>query len=125
MRVLTFLLDTLFIFYSSFILIIIFEIIAAKPPVVIPEEKIFLIVSGNCIRISGYSSTPSPILKLMAITNVALRSICCEAIIFTPAEATVPNISKVAPPSTGSGINENITPIIGKNPSSTRNKAIK
>ena len=33
--------------------ITIFEIIAARPPVVIPDENIFFIVSGNCDRISG------------------------------------------------------------------------
>lgn len=53
------------------ILITIFEIIAARPPVVMPDEKMFL----------------------------------------TPAEATVPNIRRVAPPSTGSGIKKNMTPI--------------
>ena len=99
--------------------------IAAKPPVVIPDEKIFLMDSGNCIRMSGYSSTPKPKLKLMAITNVALRLIFCEAIILTPAEATVPNIRSVAPPNTGSGISENNTPITGKNPNNTKNRATK
>ena len=33
-----------------------------------------------------------------------------------PAAATVPNISRVAPPSTGSGIKEKITPTTGNNP---------
>lgn len=37
----------------SLILIAMLDIIAAKPPVVMPEEKMFLIASGNCIRISG------------------------------------------------------------------------
>ena len=33
--------------YSSFIRITIFEIIAAMPPVVMPDEKMFFTVSGN------------------------------------------------------------------------------
>ena len=37
----------------SLILITILDMIAANPPVVMPEEKIFLIVSGNCISTSG------------------------------------------------------------------------
>lgn len=32
----------------SLILITIFDMMAAKPPVVIPDEKMFLTVSGNC-----------------------------------------------------------------------------
>ena len=74
---------------------------AAKPPVVIPDEKILLTVSGNWLRISGTSSTLKPSEKLMAITKVALRLMFCEAMMRMPAAATVPNISKVAPPNTG------------------------
>ena len=39
--------------YCSLILMTILEMMAAKPPVVIPDEKMFLIASGNCIRMSG------------------------------------------------------------------------
>ena len=48
---------------------------AVTPPVVIPEEKIFFIVSGKWHRMSGTISTLSPKEKLSAITNVALRLI--------------------------------------------------
>ena len=61
-------------------------------------------------------ATLSPNEKLKAITSVALRSIRWEAMIRIPAAATVPNISRVAPPSTGSGIKEKITPTTGNNP---------
>lgn len=39
--------------YSSLIRITIFEIIAARPPVVMPDENIFFTASGNWDRISG------------------------------------------------------------------------
>ena len=45
--------------------------------------------------------------------------------ILIPAAATVPNINKVAPPNTGSGIKEKILPTAGKIPSSTKKPAIK
>ena len=48
--------------------------IAVTPPVVIPDENMFLTVSGSCERISGTNSTLNPKEKLNAITNVALRS---------------------------------------------------
>lgn len=79
---------------------------AVKPPVVIPLENIFFIISGILSKIPGTSSTLSPIAKLIAMTNTALRVISVEAIIRIPAAATVPNISKVAPPRTASGIKE-------------------
>ena len=97
---------------------------AVTPPVVIPEEKIFLSISGSWHNISGTSSTLSPKEKLIAMTNVALRLISCAAMMRMPAAATVPNISRVAPPNTGSGINENTRPTAGKSPSITRNPAI-
>ena len=53
------------------------------------------------------------------------EAVAGSRMIFTPAAATVPNIRRVAPPNTGSGINENTTPTIGKNPSNTRNSAMK
>lgn len=90
--------------------------IAVNPPVVIPEEKIPLIASGAVFRISGINSTPSPNDKLTASTSVAFRLISYAAIIRIPAAATVPNINKVAPPRTGSGIKEKITPTTGNNP---------
>ena len=92
---------------------------AITPPVVIPEEKIFRTVSGSCESISGTNSTLNPKLKLMAITNVALRLMSCEAMMRIPAAATVPNISKVAPPNTGSGINQNTKPTTGNKPNET------
>ena len=61
--------------YYSFILIRMLDRIAVRPPVVIPDEKMFLSVSGNCESISGTSSTLSPKEKLNAITNVAFLSI--------------------------------------------------
>ena len=80
---------------------------AVKPPVVMPEAKILRSVSGNWERISGTSSTLNPNEKLNAITKMALRSMRWLAMIRMPAAATVPNISNVAPPKTGSGIKEN------------------
>ena len=58
------------------------------------------------------------------MTNVAFRLIFCAAIIRMPAEATVPNISKVAPPNTGSGIREKINPTLGNNPNRIRKPAM-
>lgn len=77
---------------------------------VIPEEKILRIASGACFNTSGISSTPKPKDRLTAKTRVSLRPISCEETMRIPAAATVPNINKVAPPSTGSGIRENIAP---------------
>ena len=108
----------------SLILITALAMIAVKPPVVIPDEKMFLISSGNCVRISGTISTLSPNEKLNAKTSVAFLSIFCEAIMRIPAEATVPNIKSVAPPNTGSGIIEKIRPTAGNKPKTIRNAAI-
>ena len=69
--------------------------IAARPPVVMPDEKMLCTVLGNWLRISGTSSTLKPSEKLMAMTKVALRLIVCEAMMRMPAAATVPNISRV------------------------------
>ena len=74
--------------------------------------------------ISGTISTLKPKAKLSAMTNVAFRLIFCAAIIRMPAEATVPNISKVAPPNTGSGIREKINPTLGNNPNKIRKPAM-
>ena len=60
---------------ASFTLNKILDKMAVIPPVVIPEEKMFRIVSGILHKISGTSSTLSPNEKLKAITRVALRSI--------------------------------------------------
>ena len=49
--------------------------IATKPPVVMPDEKIPFTHVGICARISGANSTPNPQAKLTARTNIALRSI--------------------------------------------------
>ena len=76
---------------------------AASPPVVMPEEKMPRKVSGNWLRMSGTSSTLRPNEKLTAMTKVAFRPMGCAAMMRMPAAATVPNISNVAPPSTGSG----------------------
>ena len=62
-----------FPFYLSLIRINIAKI-AVTPPVVIPDENMFLTVSDSCERISGTNSTLNPKEKLNAITNVALRS---------------------------------------------------
>ena len=79
---------------------------AVSPPVVIPLEKILLMRSGILSRILGTNSTLKPIAKLIAITNTALRVIFVEAMIRIPAAATVPNMRRVAPPKTESGIRE-------------------
>ena len=101
------------------------EMIAARPPVVMPDEKMLCTVLGNWLRISGTSSTLKPSEKLMAMTKVALRLIVCEAMMRMPAAATVPNISKVAPPNTGEGMSENTMPTAGNTPSSTNMPAMK
>ena len=59
------------------------------------------------------------------MTNTALRVISVEAMIRIPAAATVPNINKVAPPKTGSGISENTLPTTGKSPKRTKAPAMK
>ena len=115
---------SLTISYFSLMRINALEIIAVKPPVVIPDENMLRKVSGSWHRISGTISTLNPSEKLNAITNVALRLIFCEDIILMPAEATVPNISKVAPPKTGSGMSENIKPTAGKSPRRIKNPAM-
>ena len=112
------------LFFYSFMRINTLDTMAVTPPVVIPEEKIFFIVSGKWHRMSGTISTLSPKEKLSAITNVALRLIFCAAIMRIPAEATVPNISKVAPPNTGSGIKEKINPTPGNHPNRIRQPAM-
>ena len=89
-------------FYNySFTCISTFDTIAVKPPVVIPDENMFLMVSEQLFNISGMNSTLNPKEKLNAITSVAFLFIFWEAIIRIPAAATVPNISSVAPPRTG------------------------
>lgn len=102
-----------------------FARIAVKPPVVIPLENMLRITSGILSRMLGTSSTLSPIAKLIAITSTALRVISVEAMMRTPAAATVPNISKVAPPSTLSGISENTSPTIGNKPKMIKAAAMK
>ena len=96
-------------------------IIAVTPPVVMPLEKMLLMTLGIWDRMSGTSSTLMPMAKLMASTSTALRSILVEAMMRTPAAATVPNIKSVAPPSTQSGMREKNSPTTGKRP--RRNKA--
>ena len=91
----------------SFILISRFENMASSPPVVIPDEKMLRSVSGKPDRISGMNSTLSPPARLIASTRISFRPSFCEAMTFIPDAATVPNISSVAPPNTGSGISEN------------------
>ena len=88
------------------------------------DENMFLMVSEQLFNISGMNSTLNPKEKLNAITSVAFLFIFWEAIIRIPAAATVPNISSVAPPRTGSGINENTSPTAGKSPSITKKAAI-
>ena len=90
----------------------------------IPEENMLRIASGACFKTSGINSTPSPKERLTANTNVSLRPISWDEIIRIPAAATVPNISKVAPPNTGSGIKENTAPTMGNNPKRTSIAAI-
>ncbi len=102
-----------------------FEIMATTPPVVIPDENVPSIQEGVWLRILGTSSTPNPQAKLTAKTRTAFLFIFCDAIIRTPDAATVPNISSVAPPSTGSGMIENIPPINGNALSTTKNAAMK
>ena len=98
---------------------------AAKPPVVMPDEKMLRMVSGNWLNISGTISTLNPSEKLIAITKVALRLMVCEAMMRMPAAATVPNISNVAPPNTGDGMSENTIPTAGKMPNYTNMAAMK
>ena len=89
-----------------------------------PDAKMFRSVSGSWHSISGTSSTLRPSEKLTAMTRVAFRLISCAAMMRMPAAATVPNISRVAPPNTGSGISENTSPTAGNRPSSTRKAAM-
>lgn len=98
--------------------------IAVNPPVVIPLEKILLMISGILLRMPGTSSTLIPREKLMAKTRIALRSIFVEAIILIPDAATVPNIKRVAPPRTQLGIMEKNSPTIGNNPRIKRKAAM-
>ena len=98
---------------------------AVSPPVVMPDEKMVRTPSGNCFSMSGISSTPIPNAKLAAITSTALRSSFSLATIRTPAAATVPNISSVAPPNTGEGMSENTMPTMGKRPKTTNMAAMK
>ena len=95
---------------------------ATMPPVVMPDENKVEISCGNLLKISGTNSTESPKEKLNAITKMALRFIFCVEMILTPAAATVPNMSKVAPPNTGSGIKAKILPTAGNIPNTTKNK---
>lgn len=101
------------------------EIIAANPPVVMPDEKMLCAVAGSWLNISGTISTLKPSEKLMAMTSVALRLIACEAMMRMPAAATVPNMSNVAPPSTGDGMSENTFPTTGNMPSNTSKRAMR
>ena len=82
-------------------------------------------VLGKWFKISGTNSTERPKEKLKAITKIALRSILWVEMILIPAAATVPNINKVAPPKTGSGIKAKTLPTIGNIPSMTSIAAIK
>ena len=98
---------------------------AVKPPVVMPEAKILRSVSGNWERISGTSSTLNPNEKLNAITKngFTVNALACND--SHAQAATVPNISNVAPPKTGSGIKENTKPMAGKSPNKTKKPAMK
>ena len=98
---------------------------AATPPVVIPDENMLATSLGSPARMSGTSSTLSPSEKLTAMTSTSLRPMGCDAMMRMPAVATVPNISSVAPPSTGSGMSENTRLTAGNNPRRTRNNAMK
>lgn len=97
---------------------------AVNPPVVMPDARMPRSVSGNWLRMSGTNSTLSPSEKLTAITSVAFRLMGCAAMMRMPAAATVPNISSVAPPNTGSGISENTSPTAGNSPSRMRKPAM-
>lgn len=101
------------------------ERMAATPPVVMPDENMDATSCGRPESMSGTSSTLSPSEKLTAMTSTSFRPIFCDAMMRIPAVATVPNISSVAPPSTGSGISENTRLTAGNSPSSTRNSAMK
>ena len=90
---------------------------ATKPPVVMPLEKTVRTLSGICRSTSGISSTPMPKARLDARMSTDLRPSYCEATMRTPAAATVPNMSSVAPPSTGYGISEKAMPTTGNRPS--------
>lgn len=100
--------------FYSLILINRLENIASSPPVVIPEEKMLLSCEGRPERISGMNSTLKPPARLMAKTRISFLPSFWDAITLMPEAATVPNMSSVAPPSTGSGISENTRLTAGK-----------
>ena len=79
---------------------------------------------GVWLRTSGTKASPSPIPKETAIIKISRRpNRPIEAIIFTPAAATVPNITIVAPPKTGAGRERKNPPIAGNKPSIIRKAA--
>ena len=58
------------------------------------------------------------------LTNISVVEDIADSCSDT-ADATVPNINNVAPPNTGSGINEKINPTTGNKPNNTNIPAMK
>ena len=79
-----------------------------SPPVVIParEYTLFPQLTTEYPQITKFHTQAER--KFKAITNVAFTvDFLCAEMIWTLRRTTVPNINKVVPPNTGSGINEN------------------
>ncbi|MOA39629.1 hypothetical protein D3C78_1614290 [compost metagenome] len=97
---------------------------ALKAPMVMGEPKMFFSMSGICESTSGTPATPRPRPREMATISTLRRCMPASLRILMPATATVPNMIRVAPPSTGLGISCSTAPTAGNRPSRTRMPAM-
>ena len=89
-------------------------------PTVIGDSKMLCSALGRSRNTSGTAATPRPMPREIATISTLRRCSPASARILIPATATVPNMIRVAPPSTGLGISCSTAPTTGNRPSSTR-----
>ncbi|MNP31523.1 hypothetical protein D3C76_1246450 [compost metagenome] len=77
---------------------------AVMPPAAMPEESNVFSQSGANCKINGCWETPIPTANDSAMIMIARRFRRSRDTMRTPDAAMVPNITRVAPPNTGSGM---------------------
>ena len=80
--------------------------------------------SGSALNTSGSKATPKPMPTEVAAITASRRLMPWVMMMRTPAIAIRPNISTIAPPSTGEGMVVNTRPTTGNSPASTKIAAI-
>lgn len=94
------------------------------PPLVIAESNRVFTTAGIWSSRVGCAATPRPTPNEAAMISTLRRSIAVWPRMRMPAAATLPNITRVAPPSTGLGICWRIAPIQGNRPSASNTPPI-